>query len=53
VAQFQAGDPAAAEASVLKLPEYDTDQETARRLLSEIRPRGDRFNDPHQESPCF
>jgi hypothetical protein len=37
VAQYQAGDPAAAEASVLKLLEYDPDQETARQLLSEIR----------------
>jgi len=37
VAQFQAGDPAAAEASVLKLLEYDPDQDTARELLSEIR----------------
>jgi Tfp pilus assembly protein PilF len=37
VAQFQARDPAAAEASVMKLLEYDPDQETARQLLSEIR----------------
>jgi predicted CXXCH cytochrome family protein len=37
VAQYQAGDAAAAEASVVKLLEYDPDQETARRLLSEIR----------------
>ena len=37
VAQFQAGDPAAAEASVMKLLEYDPDQETARQLLTEIR----------------
>jgi Flp pilus assembly protein TadD len=37
VAQYQAGDPAAAEATVLKLLEYDPDQETARQLLSEIR----------------
>jgi hypothetical protein len=37
VAQYQAGDPAAAEGSVLKLLEYDPDQETARQLLSEIR----------------
>jgi hypothetical protein len=37
VAQYQAGDPAAAEATVLKLLEYDPDQETARQLLNEIR----------------
>ena len=37
VAQFRTGDPAAAEASVIKLLEYDPDQETARQLLSEIR----------------
>jgi tetratricopeptide (TPR) repeat protein len=37
VAQYQAGDPAAAEASVLKALEYDPDQETVRKLLSEIR----------------
>ena len=37
VAQYRAGDPAAAEASVLKLLEYDPDQQTARQLLSEIR----------------
>ena len=37
VAQFRTGDPAAAEASVIKLVEYDPDQETARQLLSEIR----------------
>jgi hypothetical protein len=37
VAQYQAGDRAAAEASVLKALEYDPDQETARKLLSEIR----------------
>ena len=37
VAQYQAGDPAAAEATVQKLLEYDPDQETARQLLSEIR----------------
>ncbi len=37
VAQYQAGDPASAEASVMKLLEYDPDQETARQLLSEIR----------------
>ena len=37
VAQYQAGDPAAAEASALKALEYDPDQETARKLLSEIR----------------
>jgi hypothetical protein len=39
VAQYQAGDPAAAEATVLKALEYDPDQETMRRLLSEIRAR--------------
>ena len=37
VAQFQTEDPAAAEASVRKLLEYDPDQDTARQLLSEIR----------------
>ncbi len=37
VAQYQAGDAAAAEATVLKALEYDPDQETARKLLSEIR----------------
>jgi Tfp pilus assembly protein PilF len=37
VAQYQAGDPAAAEATILKLLEYDPDQQTARQLLSEIR----------------
>jgi predicted CXXCH cytochrome family protein len=37
VAQFQSGDPAAAEASVLTALEYDPDQETARKLLAEIR----------------
>jgi len=37
VAQHQAGEAAAAEASVLKALEYDPDQETARKLLSEIR----------------
>ena len=37
VAQYQAGDPAAGEATVLKLLEYDPDQEAARQLLSEIR----------------
>jgi len=35
VAQYQAGEAAAAEASVLKALEYDPDQETARKLLSE------------------
>jgi tetratricopeptide (TPR) repeat protein len=37
VAQYQSGDHAAAEATVLKLLEYDPDQETARQLLNEIR----------------
>jgi len=37
VAHYQAGDLAAAEAAVLKALEYDPDQETARKLLSEIR----------------
>ena len=37
VAQYQAGDLAAAEASALKALEYDPDQEAARKLLSEIR----------------
>jgi tetratricopeptide (TPR) repeat protein len=37
VAQYQGGDRAGAEATVLKLLEYDPDQETARQLLSEIR----------------
>jgi Tetratricopeptide repeat/Cytochrome c554 and c-prime len=37
VAQYQAGDPAGAETTVVKLLEYDPDQETARQLLSEIR----------------
>ena len=37
VAQFRTGEPAAAEASVMKLLEYDPDQETARQLLIEIR----------------
>jgi tetratricopeptide (TPR) repeat protein len=37
VAQYQAGDPAAAEAAILKLLEFDPDQETARQLLAEIR----------------
>ena len=37
VAQYQSGDRAAAEASMLTALDYDPDQETARRLLSEIR----------------
>jgi len=37
VAQYQSGDRDAAEASVLKALDYDPDQETARKLLSEIR----------------
>jgi len=37
VAHYQAGDLAAAETAVLKALEYDPDQETARKLLSEIR----------------
>ena len=37
VAQYQAGDAAAAETTLLKGLEYDPDDETARKLLSEIR----------------
>jgi len=37
VAQYQAGDAAAAETTLLKGLEYDPDNETARKLLSEIR----------------
>jgi predicted CXXCH cytochrome family protein len=38
VAQFRAGDARAAEATLRKALEYDPDQETARKLLAEIRP---------------
>ena len=37
VAQYQGGDAAAAEATLLKALEYDPDQETVRKLLAEIR----------------
>jgi tetratricopeptide (TPR) repeat protein len=40
VAQYQAGERAAAEATLLKALEYDPDHETARQLLSEIRGGG-------------
>ena len=37
VAQYQSGDADSAKATLLKAIEYDPDQETARRMLSEIR----------------
>jgi hypothetical protein len=37
VAQFKSGDPAAAEATLLKALEYDPDHEIARKMLSGIR----------------
>ena len=40
VAQYRTGNAGAAEATVLKALEYDPDQETARRLLAEIRAGG-------------
>ncbi|MEO7141892.1 MAG: tetratricopeptide repeat protein [Bryobacteraceae bacterium] len=40
VAQYQAGDPAAAEATLLRALEFDPDSDTARRLLAEIRDGG-------------
>ena len=37
VAQYRAGDASAAEATLRKALQYDPDQETARKLLAEIR----------------
>ena len=37
VTQYQTGDPAAAETTLLKALEYDPDNQTARKLLSEVR----------------
>ena len=54
VAQYQAGDPAAAEATVLKSLEYDPDQGTARQLFLKFDARSEpRTSADHLLARCL